>query len=185
MQENGKNYKVIKDVQDKNSDPNKTRVGSDGQEIIMSVARADRNYPFGCVQHLIYWSKNPPFFSGNTDVKTEAMNLSERFVSEPIKPVVATCDTMRMAIGEPGLPHQFVWRGRIIEIKTILRTWRETGKCRHGSPDMYVRKHWYEVATLSHGIMKIYFDRQSRGGNAPRWWLFSVRTVQAKARGAK
>ena len=29
---------------------------------------------------------------------------------------------------------------------------------------MYVPKHWYEVATASDGIMKIYFERQPRGG---------------------
>jgi hypothetical protein len=40
---------------------------------------------------------------------------------------------------------------------------------------MYVRKHWYEVATASDGTMKIYFDRQPRGGRkTPRWWLFSI-----------
>ena len=105
----------------------------------------------------------------------EAMNETERFISEPIKPVVGTCDTMRMAIGEPGLPREFLWRGKIIKIKAVLRTWRETGRCRHGSTDMYVRKHWYEVATLTNGIMKIYFDRQSRNRKAARWWLFSVR----------
>jgi phosphoribosylglycinamide formyltransferase-1 len=61
------------------------------------------------------------------------MIMSERFVSEVIRPVVATCDTSRMAVGEPGLPREFVWRGRTIKIAAVLRTWRETGKCRHGS----------------------------------------------------
>ncbi len=36
------------------------------------------------------------------------MNLPERFVSEAIQPVVATYDTARMAMGEPGLPRDFV-----------------------------------------------------------------------------
>ena len=69
-----------------------------------------------------------------------------------------------MAIGEPGLPREFVWRGRTITVQAVLRTWRETGKCRHGSPEMYVRKHWYEVVTVSDGTMKLYFERQARGG---------------------
>ena len=105
---------------------------------------------------------------------------SERFVSEPIKPVAETFDTGRMAIGEPGLPRQFEWRGQIVEIVDILRTWRETGPCRHGSPERYVRKHWYEVKTAQHGIMTIYFDRQARRGHRPaeaRWWLFSIRDL--------
>jgi hypothetical protein len=102
--------------------------------------------------------------------------MSERFVSEAIKPLIETADTSRMAIGEPGLPHKFVWRGRTITVAAVLHSWHETGKCRHGSPEMYVRKHWYEVATVSDGIMKVYFERQPRGGRrGARWWLFSIR----------
>lgn len=63
----------------------------------------------------------------------------KRFVSESMIPVAETSDTARMAVGEPGLPREFVWRGRTISIKAVLRTWRETGRCRHGSPEMYVR----------------------------------------------
>ena len=102
--------------------------------------------------------------------------MSERLISEAIKPITETADTSRMAIGEPGLPREFVWRGRTVTVRAVLRSWRETGKCHHGSPEMYVRKHWYEVATVSNGIMKVYFDRQPRGGKkGARWWLFSVR----------
>ena len=103
--------------------------------------------------------------------------MSERFISEPIKPLTETADTSRMAIGEPGLPKKFIWRERTIYVTAVLRSWRETGKCRHGSTEMYVRKHWYEVATESDGVMKIYFERQARRGKgrAARWWLFSVK----------
>ena len=101
--------------------------------------------------------------------------MSERFVSEAIRPVAGTGDTARMAAGEPGLPREFVWCGRTISVTAVLRTWRETGRCHHGSSEMYVRKHWYEVATASDGTMKIYFDRQPRQGRkGPRWWLFSI-----------
>ena len=103
--------------------------------------------------------------------------MSERFVSEAIKPVPGTGDTAAMAIGEPGLPRKFVWQGRTITIAAVLRTWRETGRCRRGSPELYVRRHWYEVATTSNGTMKLYFDRQPRTGGkrkAARWWLFSM-----------
>jgi phosphoribosylglycinamide formyltransferase-1 len=102
--------------------------------------------------------------------------MPQRFVGEAIKPVAGTSDTARMAIGEPGLPREFVWRGRTVAVTAVLRVWRETGRCRHGSPEMYVRRHWYQVATVSDGTMKIYFDRQPRGGRKkPRWWLFSIR----------
>ena len=101
--------------------------------------------------------------------------MNEHLISEAIIPVVATCDTSRMAAGEPGLPREFLWRGETIEITTVLRSWRETGKCRHGSPELYVRKHWYEVATISGATMKIYFQRQARRGQkGSRWWLFSI-----------
>lgn len=100
--------------------------------------------------------------------------MSEQFIGEDIKPVVATSDTSRMAAGEPGLPREFIWRGQTVEILAVLRTWHETGKCDHGSSDMYVRKHWFEVATSS-GTMKIYFERQPRRGQkGSRWRLFSI-----------
>jgi len=101
--------------------------------------------------------------------------MPERLVSEVLRPVVATSDTSRMAAGEPGLPREFMWRGRTIKITTVLRTWRETGKCRHGSPEMYVRKHWFEVATTANSTMKIYFERQTRSARKnDRWWLFTI-----------
>jgi hypothetical protein len=101
--------------------------------------------------------------------------MPEKFISEAIEPVVATFDTSRMAAGEPGLPREFKWRGRTIKVAVVQRSWRETGKCRHGSPEQYVRKHWYEIATTTRDTMKIYCDRQARGGRRDaRWWLFSV-----------
>jgi len=100
----------------------------------------------------------------------------ERLISEAIKPLTETADTSRMAIGEPGLAREFGWRGRTITVTAVLRSWHETGKCHHGSPEMYVRKHWYEVVTASDGTMKLYFERQGRGGRkGARWWLFSIR----------
>lgn len=102
--------------------------------------------------------------------------MGEKFVGEAVFPVASTCDTSRMAVGEPGLPREFIWRGRRIEVAAVRRTWRETGTCRHGSPERYVRKHWFEVITTTRDIMKIYFERQPRRGKrGPRWWLFSIR----------
>ena len=105
--------------------------------------------------------------------------MQERFVSEVIRPVGAAWDTSRMAAGEPGLPSAFLWRGRTLKIASVLRTWRETGKCRHGSPELYVRKHWFEIATTDNSMLKIYFDRHARNGRkGDRWWLFSIREPQ-------
>ena len=113
----------------------------------------------------------------------QEVKCCEQLISEPLTPVVATSDASRMAVGEPGLPREFLWRGQTIRIAAVLRTWRETGKCHHGSPELYVRKHWYEVETRSNGTMKIYFDRQPRKGRKdPRWWLFSVHNTEGMNR---
>ena len=112
----------------------------------------------------------------STSLGARKKSMTERFVAEAIQPVANTYDTTRMAGGEPGLPREFVWRGRTIAVSKVLRTWRETGKCRHGSPERYVRKHWYEISTGSGETMKIYFERQPRDRKrGERWRLFSVR----------
>jgi phosphoribosylglycinamide formyltransferase-1 len=87
-----------------------------------------------------------------------------------------------MASGEPGLPREFAWRGRAIVVASVIRTWRASGPCRHGSGERYVRKHWYEIATPAGEIMKIYFERQPRRGQiASRWRLYSVQAAEAGA----
>jgi len=35
------------------------------------------------------------------------------------KPVAATCDTSRMAMGEPGLPGEFIWHDETIRIARV------------------------------------------------------------------
>ncbi len=73
--------------------------------------------------------------------------MPERFISEPIKFLTETADTSRMAIGEPGLPRQLVWRDRTITVKAVLRSWRETGKCHHGSPETAPRCTFASIGT--------------------------------------
>jgi len=102
--------------------------------------------------------------------------MKEQFISEAIEPVADTFDASGMAVGEPGLPLKFSWRGHTFHIVKVIRTWKDTGPCTHGSNEQYVRKHWYEIETSSGAVMKLYFDRHPRGGrNAARWWLFSIR----------
>lgn len=100
---------------------------------------------------------------------------TERFISEALIPAIETCDTSLMASGGPGLPREFTWRGKALGVQSVLRIWSDTGPCRNGSEERYVRKHWFEVRTDDGAVMKLYFDRQSRGGaKTPRWWLFSL-----------
>jgi hypothetical protein len=108
--------------------------------------------------------------------------IKEKFISEAIEPATDLLDTSRMASGEPGVPLEFIWRGKTIRITKIRRCWKETGPCRHGSGERYVRKHWFEVVTESDGIMKIYFERQPKGSRkTSRWWLFTVYKTSSKA----
>ena len=100
----------------------------------------------------------------------------ERFISEALKPVTATSDTVAMSTGAPGLPREFLWRKETVTVTEVLRTWRETAPCHHGSGENYVRKHWFEVRTAAHGTLRIYFERQARGGRSTRWWLYSILT---------
>ena len=103
--------------------------------------------------------------------------MSERFVSAVLRPDPGTVDTVRMSTGEPGLPRQFRWGQQTLEIARVLKTWRETGPCHHGSGERYVRKHWFAVRTTTGEEMQIYCDRQPRRGRNPkaRWWLFTIR----------
>ncbi len=101
--------------------------------------------------------------------------MAEQFISAAIQPVAGTMDAARMSTGEPGLPRQFRWGSQTIHIARVLKTWRETGPCHHGSGERYVRKHWFEVLTNSGETMKIYFQRQARSrSNRSRWWLFTI-----------
>ncbi|MDD2236961.1 MAG: DUF6504 family protein [Kiritimatiellae bacterium] len=100
---------------------------------------------------------------------------SEQFISEPIKPVSGTQDAARMAAGEPGLPTEFIWRRERLIITKCIRTWRETGPCRNGSKEQYLRRHWYELEDLQNRILKISFDRNPRGKQkTARWRLYSL-----------
>ena len=108
-----------------------------------------------------------------------------RFAGEPITPVDGSFDTGRMAMGEPGLPRRFRCRGEEHEVARVIDTWKETGACRHGSGERYVRKHWFLVETVAGAEMRIYFDRQGRpGARRRRWWLASVAASPPSSPGA-
>jgi phosphoribosylglycinamide formyltransferase-1 len=103
--------------------------------------------------------------------------MDEEFISEAIKPVEGTFDTAGMAIGEPGLPGRFVWRDKEYEVAEVLEKWKESGKCKGGSSEMYLRKHWFKVRCSDGSEMTIYFERQPRSKrqNKNRWWLYTIK----------
>lgn len=102
--------------------------------------------------------------------------MTERFVSEPIQPAAGTFDAAGMTRGEPGLPKQFTWRDQQYTVAEVLEAWKEDGPCRSGSPEMYLRKHWYRIRTIEGPEMTIYFERQARSKqqSKKRWWLYTV-----------
>jgi phosphoribosylglycinamide formyltransferase-1 len=102
--------------------------------------------------------------------------MSEEFISEPIKPVEGTFDTTSMTRGEPGLPGRFIWRDKEYEVADVLEVWKESGPCKSGGPEKYLRKHWYRIRTGNGMIMTIYFERQpkAKSQNKMRWWLYTV-----------
>jgi len=102
--------------------------------------------------------------------------MPDEFIGEPIDPVKGTFDTRAMSRGEPGLPRRFRWRGQEYTVARVLETWKESGPCRHGSGELYLRKHWYRLATEDGVEMTVYFERRARSGHerTTRWWLYVV-----------
>lgn len=102
--------------------------------------------------------------------------MSEEFISEPIEPVAGTFDTAAMTRGEPGLPERFKWRDEEYAVADVLEAWKETGPCRGGGPEKYLRKHWYKIRTDSGLEMTLYFERQARSKRQDkiRWWLYTI-----------
>jgi len=102
--------------------------------------------------------------------------MAEKFISESIKPVPGTSDTAAMTRGEPGLPGRFVWRDQEYEVAAVREVWKESGPCRSGSAEQYLRKHWFKFETTEGLTMTVYFERQarSRRQNKARWWLYTV-----------
>lgn len=105
-----------------------------------------------------------------------------RFVCEAITPVPGTLGAGGMAHGEPALPGRFVWRGREYQVAALLNSWkgyRAEGHAAGG--EMYLRKHWYRIATSSGEEMTIYCDRAPRNPRRPkqRWWLYTLHVPAA------
>jgi len=102
--------------------------------------------------------------------------MSEEFVSEPIMPVAGTFDTDGMTRGEPGLPARFSWREQEYAVADVLKTWKESGPCKSGGPEMYLRKHWFKIRTDDGIEMTVYFERQPRTKrqSKKRWWLYTI-----------
>ena len=71
---------------------------------------------------------------------------------------------------EPPVPNAFLWEGRRLAVKAVLRAWRST-KTDRG--DNYLKRHWFELETNEGERLEVYFDREARRNDA-KWWLYTV-----------
>jgi hypothetical protein len=107
-------------------------------------------------------------------MKNRYRGPDEEFVSEAIALIPGALFMRDAEAGEPALPSRFRWRGTEYEVSELLKSWRSTGPDRGGSQERYLRKHWYRVLTADGLRMTLYFERQPRSKNAPRWWLATI-----------
>jgi len=98
------------------------------------------------------------------------------FICEELVPIAGTADAAMASRGEPGLPRRFLWRGVEYELVGVIETWKTQGPCRHGSGEMYLRRHWYKIEVRPHQIMTVYCDRQAKDRRRPksRWWVYTL-----------
>lgn len=97
------------------------------------------------------------------------------FIGEPIYPLDKSMRVSDMLQGRPGVPMRFRWRGGEYAVKQVIETWKTTGPCRSGSPEQYVRAHWYRVVTEDGTEMTLYCDRQKRRGiSRIEWRLYTL-----------
>jgi phosphoribosylglycinamide formyltransferase-1 len=108
-------------------------------------------------------------------------SMKETFIGEAITPEDMSFSVSAMALGKPGLPRKFSWKGKGFSVMVVLEEWKECGNCRHGSGERYVRKHWFRVRTTGDLEMRIYFERQGRSSGGSRWRLYSIRNAEPDA----
>jgi phosphoribosylglycinamide formyltransferase-1 len=100
--------------------------------------------------------------------------MKQTFIGEAIEPEDMSFSVSAMAMGKPGLPQSFSSKGGSFPVIEVLEEWKESGACRHGSGERYVRKHWFRIKTTEDREMRIYFERQKRSSGGSRWRLYSI-----------
>jgi hypothetical protein len=93
-----------------------------------------------------------------------------RFVSEALTASPEHVDTGALSRGEPSLPREFGWHDERLVVRDVVRTWRSTVTDRG---DVYLAKHWFELALDDGRVAVVYFDRKTRR-EQPRWWLYTI-----------
>jgi len=102
--------------------------------------------------------------------------MKPEFISESLTPLFKGEPALSYVPGEPVLPEGFKWRDTEYWIESVLQAWKESGADRSGTPEIYLRKHWYKLRMTDHTEMEVYFERQARSKSQrkQRWWLYTV-----------
>ena len=102
------------------------------------------------------------------------------FISESMTPLFKGQANQSYVPGEPVLPQGFMWRDKAYWVESVVKAWKESGPCRSGASELYLRKHWYQLRMTDHTEMEIYFERQARSSKQrkQRWWLYTLKKVE-------
>lgn len=103
-------------------------------------------------------------------VESRRMASAPQFISEALRASAESIDDGALSRAEPALPAAFTWRDERLVVASVVRTWRSTNTDRG---DVYLARHWYELALEDGRAAVVYFDRKSRR-NQPRWWLYTI-----------
>jgi len=93
------------------------------------------------------------------------------FVGRPLEAIGASIGSDASGRTEPGLPNAFRFDDETLMVKMLLRTWRTNVDDRG---DTYVKRHWFEFVIDDGRRAVVYFERNVRRRNAPRWWLYTI-----------
>ncbi len=106
--------------------------------------------------------------------------MSERFISEQLKPIMDGPAPVPFEAGAPMMPPAFEWRRQRLPVLEVLESWKELSPCSSGSPERYLRRHWYRLRTSDEQEMTVYFLRQAQSGKQPksRWFLYKLEDGQ-------
>ncbi|MCP4453918.1 MAG: hypothetical protein GY809_20850 [Planctomycetes bacterium] len=102
---------------------------------------------------------------------------NSKFISESITPLFKEEPAQATYVpGEPVLPQGFMWRDKEYWVESVEKAWKESGPCRSGASEIYLRKHCYRLKMTDKTEMEVYFERQARSTKQrkTRWWLYTL-----------
>jgi hypothetical protein len=115
--------------------------------------------------------------------REDRSGMAVEFVSEAITPQ-GRKDAGAMARGEPGLPERFRWRDTDYAICAVTARWKDTSaEGGRAGGDVYLRRHYYELAMDDGSRWTVYCTRQTPKSGSPkaRWYLYQRQAARGNA----